>query len=101
MKIEVASIRENPLIGRREVTFHIQDSDMPKRIEARKELATILKAEIDKVWVKLLETKTGTQMVSGLAHVYDKAEDALKVEPKHIVVRNQLPSEAINEAQEE
>lgn len=101
MKIEVASIRENPLIGRREVKFHVQDSEMPKRIEARKELATILKAELDNVWVKLLETKTGTKMVSGLAHVYNNAEDALKVEPKHIIRRNQIPHEPEDDDQEE
>lgn len=36
-----------------------------------------------------LDTKTGTNMTVGLAHVYDDPGRALKVEPEHVVKRNQ------------
>lgn len=57
----------------------------------RREIAVLLKTDLDKVYVKNIETKTGTQRTIGLAHVYEDAENALKVEPAHIINRNTAP----------
>ena len=59
----------------------------------RRELAEMLKADLDRVWLRRLETKTGTHRTVGLAHVYDDAAKALEVEPEHIIRRNQPPQE--------
>ncbi|UCH56933.1 MAG: 30S ribosomal protein S24e [Candidatus Bathyarchaeota archaeon] len=88
----------NPLISRREVTFEVEEPATPNRSEIRRELAVLLKTEIDQVWVRSLDTKSGTHRTVGLAHVYDDAERALQVEPDHIIKRNQIPAK---EAEEE
>ncbi len=87
----------NPLIGRREVTFEVEETATPSRAEVRRELAVILKVDLDRVWVRRLETKTGTHRTVGLAHVYDDAAKALEVEPEHIIKRNQPKAEATEE----
>ena len=97
----MTSTRANPLIERREVTFEIDEAATPKRVDVRRELAVMLKADLDRVWVRRMETKTGTHRTVGLAHVYDDAAQALEVEPKHIIERNQSPQASTEEAKEE
>jgi ribosomal protein S24E len=63
-------------------------------------LAVLLKVELDKVWVRSIETKTGTHTTVGLAHVYNDPGKALVVEPDYIIQRNQKP-EAVAEPEEE
>jgi len=91
----------NPLIGRKEVTFEIHGAATPRRVEVRQELAATMKADLDRVWVRRMQTKTGTHRTVGLAHVYDDAAKALEVEPEHIVKRNRPPQESSDEAKEE
>jgi len=93
----MTSTKANPLIKRREVTFEIEEASTPRRVDVRRELAVMLKADLDRVWVRRMETKTGTHKTSGLAHVYDDAAHALEVEPKHIVARNSPPQESAEE----
>lgn len=78
-------------MGRREVTFEIQEPTTPSRAAVRREIAVLLKTDLDKVYVKKIETKTGTRITTGLAHIYEDAENALKVEPAHIINRNRAP----------
>jgi len=78
-------------LGRREVTFEIQELTTPSRAAVRREIAVLLKTDLDKVYVKKIETKTGTRRTIGLAHIYEDAENALKVEPTHIINRNTAP----------
>jgi len=60
----------------------------------------MLKVGLERVWLRRLETKTGTHLTIGMAHVYDDAAKALEVEPEHIISRNQPPQEAAEEAGE-
>ena len=62
-------------------------------------MAVLLKAELDQVWVRSIETKTGTHKTVGLAHVYYDPGKALVVEPEYIIQRNQKP-EKVPEAEE-
>jgi ribosomal protein S24E len=100
-KIEMTSTRANPLIKRREVAFEIEEAATPRRVDVRRELAVMLKADLDRVWVRRMETKTGTHRTLGLAHVYDDASQALGVEPKHIIERNRSPQESAEGAKKE
>lgn len=93
MKIKVLSTRMNPLLGRREVNFEIQQPSTPRRAEVRKEMATQLGVGIEKVYIVKLETKTGSHRTLGRAHIYDTVERALLVERKHIIERNKPPEE--------
>ena len=97
--MELKSTRVNPLTGRREILFELEDAKTPSRTEMRREIAVALKTDIDKVWIRRIETRTGTHTTSGLAHVYNDAASALKTEPVHVVKRNQPPQ--VDEAQKE
>jgi len=55
--------------------------------------------ELDRVWIRSIETKTGTHTTIGLAHVYNDPGKALVVEPDYIIQRNQKP-EAVAESGE-
>jgi len=94
MEIKVISEKENPLLKRKEVYFqveHSQTGNTPPRLEVRKAVATALKKDADLVFVKKIETKTGTHTAVGLANVYDSVEQAKLIEPKYIVKRNVPP----------
>ena len=56
--------------------------------------------ELDNVWVRSINTKTGTHTTVGLAHVYKDPGKALVVEPDYIIQRNQKP-EAVAESGEQ
>ncbi len=59
----------------------------------RRELAVLLRTELGNVYVRKLETRTGSRTTVGTAHVYEDAEKALRTEPEHIVARNKAPEE--------
>ena len=94
MKIKIISKEQNPLLKRKEVTFrieHAQTGGTPTRLEVRKQLATSLKTDQELVYVKKIETKTGTMVAIGEANAYDSIEQAKLMEPKHIIARNAPP----------
>jgi len=96
MKVKIISEEYNPLLKRKEVTFKIEHAETggtPPRLEVRKELATLLKTDLELVYVKKIETKTGTMTALGEANAYDSIEQAKLVEPKHIVARNAPPKQ--------
>ena len=102
MKIKVTSKKRNLLLKRREVAFEVDHRDIggtPPRFEVRKELASMLKTDLELVYVKKMVTKTGLMVAVGEANAYDSVEDAKLVEPEYIVARNLPPEKA--EKQEE
>jgi ribosomal protein S24E len=102
MKLKIVSKEQNPLMKRKEVTFsveHAQTGGTPTRVEVRKQLAKLLKTDLDLVYVKQLETKTGTMVAIGEANAYDSVEQAKLMEPKHIMARNAIPEEKPEEAE--
>ncbi len=90
MKIEIVNNKRNELLKRNEIIFSLshEGSATPSRIEVRKELARILKVDVEKVYIRKIETMTGTMVAKGEAHVYDSPEQARQVEPEHIIIRN-------------
>jgi len=94
MEIKIVSEKENQLLKRKEVSFHVEhasDGSTPPRLEVRKAVASALKKNADLVFIKKLETKTGTRSAVGFANVYDSAEQAKAIEPQYIVKRNVPP----------
>ncbi|RLI44450.1 30S ribosomal protein S24e [Candidatus Bathyarchaeota archaeon] len=103
MKVKIVSKKYNPLFKRKEIAFEVEHTDTggtPPRLEVRKELASKLKTSLDLVYVKKLETKTGTMIAVGEANAYDAIEQAKLLEPKHIVIRN-TPPEKTEKKEEE
>jgi ribosomal protein S24E len=93
MKVNIISKENNPLLKRRELTFnieHIQNGGTPTRTEVRRQIASLLKTKPELVYVKNIETKTGTMVATGEANVYDSIEQSKLVEPKHIIARNKI-----------
>jgi ribosomal protein S24E len=97
LKTDLKTTKTNPLIGRKEIEFEIKEQATPSRAEVRRDIAVIMKTDLDKVWVRQIETKTGTHTTVGLVHVYDDSAKALQVEPEHIIKRNQAPAPAEKE----
>mgnify|MGYP005831198107 CR=1 FL=1 len=94
MEIKILTDNKNPLLKRREVHFqveHSQTANTPPRLEVKKALATMLQLDSDLVFIKKMETKTGTRMAIGVANIYDSVEQAKFVEPAYIVKRNVPP----------
>lgn len=95
MKISITSQQYNPLLRRKEVAFELGHEDMkgtPSRLEVRKALSEVIKANIEMVYIKKIQTKTGTMKAKGEANIYDTAEQAKLVESKYVIERN-IPSE--------
>jgi small subunit ribosomal protein S24e len=91
MEITITSEKVNPLLKRREVYFqikHSQTGSTPPRLEVRKVVANTLKANIELVFIKEIKTKTGTQIATGSANVYDTIEQAKLIEPEYRINRN-------------
>ena len=100
MKVNIISEENNPLLKRKELTIsieHIQNGGTPKRSEVSNQIASLLKTNPQLVYVKNLETKTGTMIALGEANVYNSLEQAKLVEPKHIIARNKLPEKPKNQ----
>ncbi len=94
MKVKITSKEYNPLLKRKEVAFkldHSQTKGTPSRFEVRKMIAAELKTDLELVYIKKIETKTGTMIAFGEANAYDSVEQVKLVEPEHIVVRNKPP----------
>jgi small subunit ribosomal protein S24e len=103
MEIKITRQQYNPLLKRKEITFKVEDIQTTgtySRLEVRKTLAAMLKTSIEAVYVKRVETKTGTMTVTGEANIYDVAEQAKIIEPQYIITRN-TPKEERKEKTEE
>lgn len=101
MEIEIISERYNPLLKRKEVVFevkHEQTRGTPPRLEIRAKLAKILKTKLEQVYVRKVETKTGTMIALGEANAYDNFEQVIRIEPKYVIERN-TPKEKAEEAE--
>ncbi len=83
------------MLRRKEVTFeieHEQAGKTPTRVEVKKAVANSLKVDESLVFLRKIETKTGTRVAIGVAHIYDTIDQAKLIEPEYIVKRN-MPSE--------
>ena len=91
MEIKITSAKENPLLKRKEVTFTIDHGPVgktPGRLEVRKAVAGEAKTGTELVFVRKIETKTGTCTALGFANIYESAEQARLVEPEYVEQRN-------------
>ena len=90
MNLEIKSQSRNLLLDRLEIVFEVKHEKMgtPKRFDVRKKIADVLNKNIDSVYVRRLESKTGTMVAVGNANVYDSLDAVKMLEPKHILDRN-------------
>jgi small subunit ribosomal protein S24e len=94
MEVKILAENDNVLLKRKEVVFqvnHNQTGSTPPRLEVKNALAQILKKDANLIFIKKLETKTGTRTAVGIANVYDSIEQAKLIEPEYIIKRNIPP----------
>lgn len=95
MEIKLLSQRENLLLKRKEIVFqveHTQTGSTPPRAEVKEALSKALNKDLNLIFIKKIETKTGTRTAIGIANVYDSVNHAELIEPEYIIKRN-IPAE--------
>ena len=97
MEIEIVDKKENKLLERLEVTFKASHADegTPQRDAVREKLASVLKAQKERVIVDSMGSEFGRMQTVGYAKVYKSKEAALKYEREHILVRNKLKEKKV------
>ncbi len=88
MKLELTSTKINKVVGRKELAFKVVEASTPSRADVRRDIAVLMRTDLENVYVRSLEAKSGTRTTTGVAHVYNDASTALAVEPKYIITRN-------------
>jgi small subunit ribosomal protein S24e len=103
MEIKIVSTKENPLLKRKEVDFTVEQDALvqtPNRLDVKKALATKLKVNEELVFVKQMQTMTGTHNTVGNATAYETIEQARFIEPDYIIKRNSSKEESKEEENE-
>jgi ribosomal protein S24E len=88
VKLELTSTKINKVVDRKELSFKVTEASTPSRSDVRREIAVLMRTDLDNVYVRALEAKSGTRVTTGLAHVYNDAATAEAIEPKYIITRN-------------
>jgi len=99
--IEILEVKENPLLGRKEVLIKVNHfgKSTPKRSEIREYVAKLYNVPVDTVYVIKIKTEYGINVSLATVHVYVSHEQALKVEPEYIIVRNEGKKEEKKEGE--
>jgi len=99
VKLNIIDQRRNELLKRLEVKFQInhEKNGTPTRLQVRRGLASMLDVDEEKVYIKKIETKTGTTVSLGEANIYDSISQAEFIEPEHIILRNRPKKESESE----
>ncbi|MHA1835454.1 MAG: 30S ribosomal protein S24e [Candidatus Odinarchaeia archaeon] len=102
-KLELLSESKNPLLKRKEIEYLITHdlSGTPNRIEVKKKIAAKLNADLENVFIEKVISLAGQNKSKIIVHVYNDRETALKIEPKHIIKRNEIKEVAKEEVKKE
>ena len=92
MELKILEKKENPLLHRIEIKFEVSHpkSKTPTRDEVRNLLAANLNADKSRVILNDMHTPFGSPVTRGFAKIYDSVENAKKIEPDYILIRNKL-----------
>ena len=103
MEVKLVSVKKNPLLNRKEVDFLVEtkiQAKTPSRADIKKSIAYQIKSAEDLVFIKKMQTLTGSNITVGIANIYDSTIEANLIEADHIRKRN-LPKEAKEEEKKE
>ena len=100
MDVKIVSKKENPLFKRKEVKFTVvhSQSKTPERLDIKRLLASELQVSDKLVFIKRMDTMTGTNTTVGEANAYETEAQAKLIEPKYITKRNSPPEKPKEEA---
>ncbi len=90
MELKLEQIRENKLLGRREVVALIahEGASTPTRQQVREAVASQLGVSPELVFVRSIKTEFGRGVSKAEVHVYSSEAQAKVVEPLYIIARN-------------
>jgi len=95
LDMKITKDRRNQLFNRREIEFEVAHTKTgtPDRFSIRKALTSKASSKLENVYVLEVLSATGTNRSVGKAEVYESAQIAEKVLPKHLLIRNMPPEE--------
>jgi len=90
MKTKLLSRRRNDLLRREEITFEIthEEGGTPSRLQVRNLLAATVGVSVNCVYLRKMETRTGSTITVGDVNVYDSPDEAKHTEPNFLISRN-------------
>ena len=100
MEIKIVSKKDNPLFKRQEVQFTVLHAQgkTPARLDIKRSLASELQVSDKLVFIKKIDTMTGTNTAVGEANAYETEAQAKLIEPAYIMKRNSPPEKPKEEA---
>lgn len=102
MEIEVASKKENVLLGRVEIEAVVthEAAATPKREDVRKKLAQEESTNVDLVIVGRMQPEFGRGRTRAWLRVYKDSDTLKRLEAHHILVRHKLAEKKVKAAKE-
>lgn len=92
MNITVDEKKDDPLFGRKKISFTIEfDKAVPSREQAKAALASAISASASCIVILKIENKYGQKKASCTAYAYENADDAKKSR-LHLLVRDKIVS---------
>ncbi|MAG21954.1 MAG: 30S ribosomal protein S24e [Candidatus Diapherotrites archaeon] len=89
MKINISDKSENVVLKRTEVSFDVEEANIPpSRKEVREKIAALQNVKPEQVIIVKLSHGFGSQEVQGTARIYGSVEELEKTELKYMVGRN-------------
>ncbi|EEB74623.1 30S ribosomal protein S24e [Thermococcus sp. AM4] len=92
MEIKVTEIKENKLLGRKEIYFDIihEGEPTPSREAVKGKLAAMLDLDPNTMVLQYIRSYFGSHVSKGYAKVYETRERMLYIEPDYILLRDGL-----------
>jgi small subunit ribosomal protein S24e len=102
MDVKIVNTKNNPLMKRKEVQFTVEHTQgkTPARLDVKRAIASQLQVSDKLVFIKRMNTTTGTSLTVGDANAYESEAQAKLIEPGYIVKRNSPPEKPKEEAKE-
>ncbi len=90
MEIKVTEIKENKLLGRKEIYFDIihEGEATPSRKDIKGKLVAMLDLDPETTVVQYIRSYFGSHISKGYAKAYESKEKLLYIEPKYVLVRD-------------
>ncbi|ACJ17401.1 SSU ribosomal protein S24E [Thermococcus onnurineus NA1] len=90
MEIKVTEIKENKLLGRKEIYFDVihEGEPTPSRKDVKGKLVAMLDLDPETTVLQYIKSYFGSRVSKGYAKAYESKERMLYIEPEYILVRD-------------
>jgi len=92
MEIKVTEIKENKLLGRKEIHFDVlhEGEATPSRKDVKGKLVAMLDLNPETTVIQYIRSFFGSHIIRGYAKAYESRERMMYVEPEYTLVRNEI-----------